>query len=188
MNSLKILSEIIQKRRAIFPNSYSGEPLEDSTILQILENANWAPNHKNTEPWRYKIFKGSSLHNLGLALADKHKEFTDEDSFSEVKYNKLLKNPSKAGCVIAICVHLSNKVPEWEEIAAVACSVQNMWLSCASLGIGAYWSSPKEALSLSNFLDLEANEKCLGLFYMGYPKIPWPNSQKGDFSDKIQWM
>ena len=34
------------------------------------------------------------------------------------------------------------KIPELEEIEAVACAVQNMHLTAAAAGLGAFWSSP----------------------------------------------
>ena len=46
------------------------------------------------------------------------------------------------------------RIPEWEELASVACAVQNMWLSATSYGIGAYWSSPKVySIQPTNFSD-----------------------------------
>ena len=60
-----------------------------------------------------------------------------------------------------------------EEIAAVAMSVQNMWLTCSANNIGCYWSSPKIISELNMFLKLKENQKCLGLFYIGkYDDLP----------------
>jgi nitroreductase len=190
MNIFTSLSQIIKNRRSIFPSTYSSRPIDDELILKILENANWAPTHKKTEPWRYKVLKGESLVDLGKFLSNIYKENTNPDNFSEIKLNKLQNNPPKAACIIAICMQRdkNESVPEWEELAAVACSVQNMWLSCTALGIGAYWSTPKEALQADKFLKLKEGEKCLGLFYMGYPIINWPASERGDISSKIEWI
>ena len=35
-----------------------------------------------------------------------------------------------------------NRLPEWEEIAAVSMAVQNMWLTCYANNIGCYLSTP----------------------------------------------
>ncbi|HPK08817.1 MAG TPA: nitroreductase [Saprospiraceae bacterium] len=184
------LSALIKKRRSIFPNSYTDQSIPNDTIMSILENANWAPSHKNTEPWRYKIIEGSALVVLGESLANIHKERNPGETFSSVKYNKLLTNPTKAAAIIAICYHKIPKsgLAEWEEIAAIGASVQNMWLSCTALGIGAFWSSPEEVSGLHNFLKLNEFESCLGLFYMGYPKIAWPEGSKQDIHKKIEWI
>ena len=74
-----------------------------------------------------------------------------------------------------------------EQRAALACAVQNMWLTCTSLGIGSYWSSPKSIINASGFLDLSEHEECLGLFYMGYTDITNLPAKRGTIEDKIEW-
>ncbi len=55
--SLSQISELIQNRRAVAPKFFIPEkPIEASIIAQLLENANWAPTHKRTEPWRFRVF------------------------------------------------------------------------------------------------------------------------------------
>ena len=50
--SAAVLGDLIQRRRAIFPKSYlPNQPVSREIIEQLLENANWAPTHKLTEPW-----------------------------------------------------------------------------------------------------------------------------------------
>lgn len=186
---IEAISALMKKRRAIFPNSYTSEVIPDEEIMKVLENANWAPTHKRTEPWRFKIFKGESKKKLSVYLGDYYMKNVEKDQFSEVKYKKTLQKPMQSSHVIAICMYInpSVKLPEWEEVAAVACAVQNMWLSCTALGIGAYWSSPKSILEARDFLELEENEKCLGLFYMGYTSIEMPG-KRGNIEDKVKWM
>ncbi len=69
-------------------------------------------------------------------------------------------------------------------------AVQNMWLTCSVLGIGAYWSTPDSmVLRGGNFINLSDDEKCLGLFYMGYLKTdtPFPVPKRTPIEDKITW-
>ncbi len=62
---------------------------------------------------------------------------------------------------------LNKSIPEWEEIAATAMAVQNIWISCVNSEIGGYWSTPKGCEKLDKFLNLNLEERCLGLFYLG---------------------
>ena len=55
------INQLIHSRRSIFPKDYSGERVNDEVVKQMLENANWAPTHKLTEPWRFKILTGEAL-------------------------------------------------------------------------------------------------------------------------------
>lgn len=184
------LNELIRQRRSVFPPAYNGQPIDRAIIEQVLENANWAPTHKRTEPWRFKVFTGASLDRLGEYMAEKFKANTAPEQFSEVKYNKMLKNPARAGAVIAICMQRepAGSLPEWEEIAAVACAVQNMWLTCTAYGIAAYWSTPGSILKADAFLNLKDGERCLGLFYMGHSDVPAPDSTRGAIEDKVVWI
>ncbi len=184
------VSELIRKRRAIFPKTYNKRPISRDVIEEVLENANWAPTHKLTQPWRFKVFVGQKLQELGDYMSSFYKENTPAERFSEVKYNKLLSNPARSACVIAICMQRDSKeqIPEWEEIASVACAVQNMWLTCTAHDIGCYWSTPQAALEARDFLGLEEGERCLGLFYMGRHDLPELPGKRTPIERKARWM
>ena len=115
-----------------------------------------------------------------------------EEKFQERKFQKLQTNPTKAGCVIAICMQrdLEERIPEWEEIAAMGCAIQNMYLTCTAYGIGSYWSSPGiiKYSEISEFLNLKEGERCLGFFYMGYHEMPQIEGKRGAISDKVDWI
>jgi nitroreductase len=184
------VNELIRKRRSVFPKTYNSKPISRQIVEEILENANWAPTHKLTEPWRFKVIVGEGLERLSNFLSDHYKSITPEEKFSEVKYNKLKSNPLKAACVIAVCMKRDEeeRVAEWEEIAAVACAVQNMYLTCTAYGIGCYWSTPKVALEADEFLGLTNSERCLGLFYMGYHDLPDLPGKRNPVSEKTTWI
>ncbi len=185
------ISELIQNRRSVFPSMYQKEKtISKEIVLQILENANWAPTHKLTEPWRFKIFTGEALKSLSAFMGDFYKKNTFHESFSEIKYKKTVIKPLQSAYVIAICMQRdeTESIPEWEEIASVACAVQNMWLTAATYGIGAYWSSPKSIHHAAEFLGLEEGQKCLGFFYMGYCSENELNGQRKSILSKIEWM
>ena len=184
------ISEVIRKRRAIFPNSYNDKPISGELIREVLENANWAPTHKMTEPWRFRVFRGQALERLGAYLGEYYRSHTPEDSFSEMKFKKTVNNPARSQAVIAIVLHRDPeaRVPEWEEIAAVATSVQNMWLTCAAYGIGAYWSTPEAILDGNAFLGLAPGERCLGLFYMGNHDLGDIPGKRNPIEEKVEWL
>jgi nitroreductase len=184
------VTEVIRGRRAVFPHSYNTQPIPEELIREILENANWAPTHKMTEPWRFIVFRGSSLAKLGEYLGEYYREHTPAEAFSEVKYKKTRNNPLRSAAVIAIVMRRDpeERLPEWEEIASVAAAVQNMWLTCAAHGIGAYWSTPESILKADGFLGLKPGERCLGLFYMGYHDLQDLAGKRGPIEEKVEWL
>ncbi|MCR9290775.1 MAG: nitroreductase [Bacteroidetes bacterium] len=184
------INELIRRRRSIFPKMYNGKPIPKEIIEEVLENANWAPTHRLTEPWRFKIFRGSSLKNLAEYSANYYKEHTPPEKYQETKYQKTLKKPTQSDCVIALCMKRDEKerIPEWEEVASLACAVQNMWLTCTAYGVGCYWSSPKSALEGRDIFNLKTGEKCYGLFYMGYHDLGDIPAKRSPIENKVEWM
>lgn len=182
------IDDIIKNRRAVFPAQYIDKEIPQSELEQILENANWAPTHKKTQPWRFKVFRGVALDRLGAFLADWYKANTPVEKYKEIKFKKTQKKASKSACVIAICMKPDPTLPEWEELAATACAVQNMWLSCSVREIGCYWSSPKSIHDFGSFYPLEEGEQCIGFFYMGYYDGNLIPGVRNPIADKVVWV
>lgn len=184
-----MILSIIKSRRAVYPEQYNKDPISSEEIMKILEAANWAPTHRRTEPWRFKVFHGISQVGLGQFMAETYKKTAE--IFSERTYNKLRENPVKAGCVIVITYQRDPResVPEWEEIASTAMAVQNMWLTASEMKIGSYWSSPSLLRYMGDFIEMEEGEKCLGFFYLGkYDEDLPEGTRKTSIKEKIKWM
>ena len=185
-----LLSEVIRTRRSVFPIQYIDQEIDDEIIDEMLENANWAPSHKLTQPLRFKVLKGEAKGRLADFMAAKYKEEFVGEKFLKKKYQKLKSNPRRAAVIILICMQrdLDHRLPEWEEMAAVATAVQNMWLTSHVYNIGSYWSSPSVISHMNEFLQMNEGEKCLGLFYMGYYKKIQAMPKRDDVLRKVQWI
>ncbi len=185
------LNELIKNRRSIFPKTYiAGPEIPQNIIEQVLENANYAPTHRLTEPWRFRVLRGAALQKLANFLVQDYKTGTPLAEQSDVKIKKMSENPLRSGCVILIIMKRhADMLPEWEEVASVAMAVQNMWLTCSAYEIGSYWSSPSSLTERGReFLQLADDERCLGLFYMGYHKMPNLPPQRQPISEKVVWV
>ena len=167
MDKAEVLKNIIETRRSTFPKSYSTEEIKEDVLTEILNSATFAPNHKRTKPWRLKVFREEEKNQLGEKLAEIYKQTTNPQSFLEKKYGDISDKVSKSNVIITICVNFSGLIPEWEEIAATAMAVQNMYLTATAHEIGCYWSTPGMIDHLNEFLNLDENQKCIGLFYLG---------------------
>ena len=189
-SDIEALNRVIRGRRSVFPEMYNTDPISRETLLHIVENGTWAPTHQLTQPWRFRIIEGAGCTELANQLAQAYKNNTPESSFSEATFNKLSKRPALCTAVIAICMQRDpqERVPEWEELAAVSCAVQNMWLTCTALQIGCYWASPKPKQWIGDWLQLEAGEQCLGFLFMGRYDTPKPESRHNDVLTKIQFI
>lgn len=167
MEEIEVLKKIIENRKSYYPKDFLEEEIAEELIDQILYSAQFAPNHKKTKPWRFQVFQNLDKDVLGEEMAELYKNGTPPENFLEKKYLDIQEKVKKSAAVIAISVNFSGLLPEWEEIAATAMAVQNMYLTCTALQIGCYWSTPAVKDKLGKFLELEENQKCIGLFYVG---------------------
>ncbi len=184
------INSLISTRRSVFPDQFvPGKKIPDKIVRQLLENANWAPTHKLTQPWRFTVFTDEGLQTLAKFQAARYRE-TAGDKFKQDKYEKLLRTPLLCSHVIALGMKRNLVVPEVEEIAAVACAVQNIYLSVTAYGLGGYWSTggttyDDEALS---FFNLRQNDRLMGFFYLGYVQVPSVKGSRGPVSEKTIWV
>ncbi|WP_113654604.1 nitroreductase family protein [Pedobacter namyangjuensis] len=187
-NDFEVLKKLIQNRRSVFPADYIAKEIEEDLIEQILESANYAPTHKLTQPWRFTVLTGKAKSKLGVALGEIYKATVPAEKFLQKKFDSFAQKTDQAACILAINIKFSGKLPDWEEIAATACAVQNMALTAEALSIGAYWSSPPLISGLGEFLGLKEDEKCYGLFYMGYHNNEAGTANRTPMSEKVTWM
>jgi nitroreductase len=187
------LDEVIANRRSLYQQQYSGAQVNDAIVLQMLRNANWAPTHKLTEPWRFVVFTGPGLVKLAQYQAEVYKNVTTADNtFKEDRYQNLLTKPMQSSHIIAVGMRRDPKksVPEIEEIGAVFCAIQNMYLTAAAYGIGAYLSTGGITYfeESKSFFGLGKDDRIVGFFNIGIPKIENPKGSRKPVEDKVKWI
>lgn len=187
------VNRLIGERRSVFPKDYTGERVADVIVEQLLENANWAPTHKFTEPWRFHVFTGEGIKILARLQSDCYKKVTEvSNTFREDRYQALLTKPLLSSHIISIGMKRDEKasVPEIEEIGAVFCAVQNMYLTATAYGIGCYLSTGgityfEEAKEL---FGLRKEDKLLGFLHLGMPKTLSTEGKRKPINEKVVWV
>ncbi len=182
-----IVLESIQSRRTVNQNSFTDQEVTKEDILTILEAANAAPTHKRTQPWRFVIFRKEGLNKLADELARIYKSVTPTEKYTEATELNMAKKATMSNVAIAIIVNYTGDVPEWEELAATSCAVQNIWLAAHSLNIGGYWATPGLINHMGDFLQLEENQKCIGIFYLGHHNAEPREPVRSPIETKIRW-
>lgn len=189
--NLSEITDLIRNRRTVYPEQFSERKVHKEQIDLILQNAQWAPTHGNTQPWRFHVYMDKSREKLSQFLGRTYLELTPEEQQNDAKLGKLVRRPLLSSVVIAVSMQRQKeeKILEMEEIQAVACAIQNMHLTCTAYGLGAFWSTPKIIYSaqMNQFLGLQPKDKCLGLIYIGYPSIDWPTSHRRPLEYHTEW-
>ena len=189
--SVTEIARLIASRRSIFTANFTGETISKDHIELLLRQANWAPTHGKTEPWRFVVFSGESKKKFGEQHGALYQALTDETAFSSEKHHKITHLPDTASHIIAIGMKKdeTGKIPEVEEICAVAAAVQNMQLMATAMGLGAYWSTGGMTFKkeMRTLLGWDDHHLCLGFLYVGKPKQWAKGYRKTDISTKVRW-
>jgi len=184
--------QLIRERRNTPYLKVKPDPIGEDRLRLLLEAANWAPTHRHTEPWRFHVFVGDGRARLAQTLGDVYRQ-TAGTAFSERKFQKTIARPRHTPAVLAVSMQPPDPplLPEFEEILAVGCAVQNLWLVAQSLDIGVSWSTPAyiDHPELRAFLGLADNARCFGFLYLGYLEEGCElRSVRQPIEDKLTWI
>lgn len=189
---LSEITEVIRNRRTIYPEQFSERVVQKDMLVNILNNAIWAPTHKRTEPWRFKVYTGEGKAKLAELLINAYQTFTPADKISEAKIDKLSKRLEKTSVVIMMTMKRAVEVniPEIEEVEAVSCAAQNIMLTATAYGLGSFWSSPKFIYEdgCSEMLGYDKDDQIMGFMYLGYPEVDWPKSHRKPLEYVTEWV
>lgn len=143
-------------------------------LVEILEDAHWAPTHGLTQPWRFHVFVGDGRGRLADELQALYDKTTPQGEIRQEKRAKLRDGVLQAPvCIgVAALTEGGDKISRLDEICATACAVQNLLLSAHQRGVGSFWSTPPVACheEFTRWLGLDSRHESLGLVYLGYPR------------------
>lgn len=178
------INQLMLARRSVFVADYTGEKVDESIIRAMLENATLAPTHKMTEPWRFIVFMNEGIARLAEFQSACYEKVTRANgTFREERFKGLQTKPFQSSCIIAIGMKRDEKaaLPEVEEIGAVFCGIENMYLTAAAYGVGCYLSTGGITYfdEAKPFFDLGPADRLIGFLHVGLPKRwPEPRSRK----------
>lgn len=187
------LLEAIRHRRTVKPFHMSPKPIDRELVMKLLDAGNWAPSHKNTQPWRFVIFDGDSRQQVvdtlvqtagkgGVPLAPEDKAYQVMQSIPK----------SGAPVAVAILAKLKNHpgVHKLDEIMSVAMAVQNIKLAAHAEGLVSLWMSGHKVHhpKIDALVGAQKDEiKMLGFLWLGYPKNPLPEGQREPIEGRVRW-
>lgn len=187
----KAVLDTILNRRSYPYKRLKPEPVPQETVMQLLEAANRAPTHRFTEPWRFNVFTGEAKRHLANALIEAYQRQCGSEA-KEAKIAKTLERCLHVPVVINIFMARDEKplLPEFEEILAVGCAMQNLHLAAYALNLSGLWSTPGylDDPQLNQFLGIAGEAKNFGFFYLGYIDGEFPRSKRKPIEDKVRWV
>ncbi len=138
---------------------FGREPVDETLLRDLLDLARYAPNHKLTQPWRFRLLGPATRRNLNDAVGEK-------------EAMKLARAPT---LVLATVVLGGDPHTDEEDLHASACAVYAVLLGATSRGLASYWRTPAalDDRAVRELLGLIARERIIGLIHLG-PKVSDP--------------
>jgi nitroreductase len=140
--------------------AFSSEPLSAAQLGELLELANWAPNHHLTVPWRFRVVGPAALERL-------------KDAAGPEGAAKLERCPT---LVVVSCRLDGDPVTEEEDLHATAVASYIVLLAAHARGLAGYWRTPgllREPAGRAA-AGLPDEERFVGLLHLGHPRQERP--------------
>jgi nitroreductase len=168
--------DAIRNRRSI------GKHLPDvparELIEQMLAAAVEAPNHYETEPWRFFVLSGKAREEFGAVLESAlRKRMAGQDKtrlegLAMAERAKPLRSPVLivVGVKHDIAEKGGERVVPVEDLQATTAAIQNMVLAAHGLGLAAQWRTGEGAYdsNVKRWFGLEPSDEIAGIVYVGY--------------------
>lgn len=164
--SLSVRDAILQRRSV---KNFNGQPVERDTLMTVLDDAKWAPNHGNREPWRLVVGCGEELNELHTVLREfgvaKWKDLSEDDLAKQMK-----KFVSVGAYAFVIVSEDARQKERLEDYAAASSYIQNAQLLAWDLGIGSCWKTPPflDAPKFREALGVKQGERIISMLQFGY--------------------
>ena len=185
-----ILHALRQRRTS---RDYEDRDVPGHVIEDMVDVARWAPNHRNTEPWRiFVLNRGSVKRN---EIADLVAQWTYDsiknpapgrrEGSAEAARQEILDAPS---FIYVYSVPGPTEEVTTENYAATCCAVQNMQLAAYAHGVAVGWSTgkPTKPERLPDVLGADPDWTIVGALYVGYPKTV-PHIERRPTDEYARW-
>lgn len=185
----------IKNRQSTFVSGLKeGSQIDDQVIEKLLENASWAPTHGLVQAWHFKVFAGDAVKRFFQFQKRVYKEITPSKKFVDLKYEAYDEKHKRVSHIIAIVAQRDpyKRFPKQEDLASVACAVENIYLSLQAYDIAGYLSTGNICYSpqMRRFLELGEDDEPLGFFILGEADKSFerPPRMRIPASEKTEWI
>lgn len=182
--------EAITTRRSV--PQFKPDPVPKELIQRLLDAAVWVPNHRMTEPWQFYVLGETTKRKFAEIRRDFRKQSLPNPDAPEVKpaLQKIVDDTVKTPVVIIVTSrgHTDPELQEenyWATFGAVYAFMLAAWAE----GLGTYFrtGSIREYPLLRQMLNLEDDQRIIGVVYAGYPAMV-PQKQRTSATNKTVWL
>jgi nitroreductase len=136
---------------------------------RILDAARRAPDHGRLKPWHLVVLDEVSKPRFAAAAAEAKRSrlpsLTEEQLALERA--KIMRSPTIV--VVGCAVRENPKIPEIEQVSAVAAAAENLFLAAHGLGYGVMWKTGPAAYDpgVKALVGLRPNDHIIAIIHLG---------------------
>jgi nitroreductase len=166
------LEHAIRTRRT--HKAYAPEPVDRATLEELLDLAQWAPNHHLTAPWRFRVVGPEALAALKRAG-------------DPIDARKLDRAPT---LISASAVLSGDPEGDEEDLHSVAVAAYIVLLAAHGRGLAGYWRTPKITRTPEGraAMGLGEKERFVGLLHIGRPLQEMPPPERPALGDTVTFL
>jgi nitroreductase len=151
-------------------------PVAREVIDELIELANWAPNHWRTNPVRYVVVTGAARARLGeLAASLVAKRPNVQEAMVERQRGQFVRAPV---VLIVASIPDADRIKNFENTYTVAAAVQNLMLGATAAGLASAWRSGAAMTDadvspeIKKAVGLDPADEIVAFVYLGHPIQP----------------
>jgi nitroreductase len=139
-------------------------------LVRILEAAARAPDHKLLRPWKFIVLDEALRQRFSLAAAAAKRSL--QPDMSDEKFAAERDKAVRSPCIVVVACVVNrgqSKVPEIEQISAVAAATENLFLAAHDLGYGVMWKTGVAAYdpAVKATLGIDTADHIIGIMHLG---------------------
>jgi len=132
--------EAIRTRRSI--KHFTDRPVERAAVETLLELAALAPNHRLTEPLRFRVLGPETRRAYGAVLGARKAKRVEDPEAARLVQEKVAAAEEAIPVTIAVSITLDeNPEIREEDYAATFMAIENLCLAAAAMGLGTHVKS-----------------------------------------------
>jgi nitroreductase len=166
------VDDAIRTRRT--HKQFADEPVPRALVEELLELACWAPNHKLTEPWRFRVVGPETLARL-----------------KEVGGPKEAPKLDRAPTLVIVTAHMTgDALTDEEDVLATGAALYAVMLAAHARGLASYWRTPELLRTPAGraAAGLGEDEHVVGVIYLGYPCSQPPAKERAPLDQKLEYL
>ncbi len=173
------VDEAIRNRVSV--KEYAGAAVPDEVILELLDLAIRAPNHRMTEPLLFRIMGQDAKRAYAEALGGRKAKNVDEPDVARQIVDRVVRRTMGVPSMIGVLVHEDDDPEVREEDHATAfMAIQNFCLAAAARGLGTHikTGAVMGEPSLRSALAVPDDHRLAAIVFLGEPaELPEPKDR-----------